>query len=92
MMREALVEFIEVICEHQQLSRTTTHLTVYLLDRFMDAHNIYDHQLKLTALSCILLAGKLNFCFSLYIWLIERKYTGKIISDISNYYFLTYEV
>lgn len=57
-MRSALVEFIRVVCEKLRLSVATTHLSVYLLDRFMDAHQISDNQLRLTALTAILLAAK----------------------------------
>ena len=56
-MRDALVEFVRVICEHLKLSVTTTHLSIYLLDRFMDAHHISDNQLRLSALTAILLGG-----------------------------------
>ncbi|XP_066974464.1 cyclin-J isoform X1 [Macrobrachium rosenbergii] len=57
-MRNSLVEFIRVVSEHLKLNVPTTHLAVYLLDRFMDAHFISGQQLKLTALTAILLAAK----------------------------------
>nr|XP_027223385.1 cyclin-J-like protein isoform X2 [Penaeus vannamei] len=56
-MRGALVEFLRIVSERLKLSVATTHLSVYLLDRFMDAHHISDNQLRLTALTAILLAG-----------------------------------
>ncbi|XP_042879250.1 cyclin-J-like isoform X1 [Penaeus japonicus] len=57
-MRGALVEFLRIVSERLKLSVATTHLSVYLLDRFMDAHHISDNQLRLTALTAILLAAK----------------------------------
>ncbi|XP_076046897.1 cyclin-J-like [Oratosquilla oratoria] len=57
-MRGAMVDFVQMVCERLRLAVTTTHLSVYLLDRFMDAHHISDNQLRLTALTAVLLAAK----------------------------------
>ncbi|XP_071551157.1 cyclin-J isoform X3 [Panulirus ornatus] len=57
-MRGTLIEFLCLVSERLKLSVATTHLSVYLLDRFMDAHHISDNQLRLTALTAILLAAK----------------------------------
>lgn len=77
-MRGALVEFLRIVSERLKLSVATTHLSVYLLDRFMDAHHISDNQLRLTALTAILLAGIFLF-FSFFfnskngwMWKVEK--------------------
>ncbi|XP_042240677.1 cyclin-J-like [Homarus americanus] len=57
-MRAGIIEFLCMVSERLKLSVATTHLSVYLLDRFMDAHQIADSQLRLTALAAILLAAK----------------------------------
>ncbi|KAK4313704.1 hypothetical protein Pmani_014993 [Petrolisthes manimaculis] len=56
--RGQLVEFLCFVTEQLKLSVVTTHLAVYLMDRFMDGHHINDSQLKLTALTAILVAAK----------------------------------
>ena len=62
-MRDMTVDFIRQVCENLKLSVLTTHLSVQLLDRFMDGHNIDPKQLKLTALAVIFLAGKNNIAY-----------------------------
>ncbi|XP_063860233.1 cyclin-J-like isoform X2 [Scylla paramamosain] len=56
--RGELVDLICMVTEHLKLSVATTHLAVHLLDRFMDSHFILENQLKLTALTVIMLAAK----------------------------------
>ncbi|XP_055599280.1 cyclin-J [Uranotaenia lowii] len=58
--REAMVNFIRSVGEYEQLLRATVHLAIYLVDTFMDNHNITDNRLNLVALSCILLASKIE--------------------------------
>lgn len=59
--RGQMVEFLCFVTEQLKLSVVTTHLAVYLLDRFMDGHHINDNQLKLTALTAILVAGRYQY-------------------------------
>lgn len=56
--RHYLIELICTIAESRSLSRKTVHLSVYILDSFMDNHNIYPERLKLVALVCLLVASK----------------------------------
>ncbi|XP_063860243.1 cyclin-J-like protein isoform X3 [Scylla paramamosain] len=56
--RGELVDLICMVTEHLKLSVATTHLAVHLLDRFMDSHFILENQLKLTALTVIMLADR----------------------------------
>ncbi|XP_001653129.2 cyclin-J [Aedes aegypti] len=58
--RSSLVNLIRDVGQQQQLRRTTVHLAIYLMDAFMDNHNIANNRLKLTALSCVLLAAKIE--------------------------------
>lgn len=58
--REVMVNFIRSVGEYEQLRRTTIHLAVYMLDAFMDNHNISDNRLNLVALTCVLLAAKIE--------------------------------
>lgn len=58
--RSILVNLIRDVGQQQNLRRTTVHLAIYLLDAFMDNHNINNDRLKMTALSCILLAAKIE--------------------------------
>lgn len=48
---------MRAVTEELNLSNTSVHLAVYLLDVFMDNHRIVEEQLGLVALVCILLAG-----------------------------------
>uniref|UniRef100_A0A1Q3EW39 Putative cyclin b n=1 Tax=Culex tarsalis TaxID=7177 RepID=A0A1Q3EW39_CULTA len=58
--REVMVNFIRSVGEYEQLRRTTIHLAIYMLDAFMDNHNISDNRLNLVALTCVLLAAKIE--------------------------------
>ncbi|XP_055638842.1 cyclin-J isoform X2 [Toxorhynchites rutilus septentrionalis] len=58
--REVMVNIIRSIGEYEELRRLTIHLAVYLMDAFMDNHNITDNRLNLVALSCVLLASKIE--------------------------------
>ncbi|KAJ9591464.1 hypothetical protein L9F63_002070 [Diploptera punctata] len=53
-----LVAWIRGIAEELNLNNTTVHLSVYLLDIFMDNHRIVVSRLHLVALVCLLLAAK----------------------------------
>jgi hypothetical protein len=48
---------MRAVAEELNLSNTSVHLAVYLLDIFMDNHRIVEERLGLVALVCILLAG-----------------------------------
>ncbi|XP_055545404.1 cyclin-J [Wyeomyia smithii] len=58
--RDVMVNFIRSIGECELLRRSTVHLAIYLLDAFMDNHSINDNRLNLVALSCLLLAAKME--------------------------------
>lgn len=58
--RNHLLDLIRTFAENQQLGRTTVHLTVYVMDIFMDNHKIYVDRLKLVAMVCLLLACKIE--------------------------------
>lgn len=55
--RHVLVTWMRAVAEELNLSNTSVHLAVYLLDIFMDNHRIVEERLGLVALVCILLAG-----------------------------------
>lgn len=55
-----MIEFTSIICKYLPLSDTTRHLAVLLLDHFMEKHSIMDFRLKLVALTCLLVAAKLE--------------------------------
>lgn len=56
--RHVLVTWMRAVAEELNLSNTSVHLAVYLLDIFMDNHRIVEERLGLVALVCILLAAK----------------------------------
>ncbi|XP_058453351.1 cyclin-J-like protein [Malaya genurostris] len=60
--RDALVNFVRLVgeCKTCTLRRSTVHLAIYMLDTFMDNHNITDNRLNLVALSCVILAAKIE--------------------------------
>ncbi|XP_065095399.1 cyclin-J [Ochlerotatus camptorhynchus] len=58
--RTFMVNFIQSVGERQHLRRSTVHLAIYLMDAFMDNHNISDNRLELFGSCCILLASKLE--------------------------------
>lgn len=58
--RAMLVKFIKEIAISKELDQLSIHLAVYILDVFMDMHNIIDSRLKLVALAALLLASKEN--------------------------------
>jgi hypothetical protein len=55
--RRYLVDWLAIICDKYQICPTARHLAVMLLDCFMDKYNIVDHQLRLVALGCLLVAS-----------------------------------
>lgn len=55
-VRRYLVDWLAVLCEKFELCTTARHLTVTLLDFFMDKFNIEEPQLKLVALGSLLVA------------------------------------
>ncbi|XP_058819537.1 cyclin-J [Topomyia yanbarensis] len=58
--REAIVNLIRSVGECEKLRRSTVHLAIYMIDAFMDNHNITDNRLNLVALSCVILASKIE--------------------------------
>lgn len=48
------------VCKCLPFSNTTRHLAVLLLDHFMEKHSIMDYRLKLVALTCLLVAAKME--------------------------------
>ncbi len=48
------------ICKQLPFSDTTRHLAILLLDHFMEKHSIMDFRLKLVALTCLLVAAKME--------------------------------
>ncbi|XP_046385474.1 cyclin-J isoform X2 [Ischnura elegans] len=56
--RPQLISWIQKLSERLKLQNTTSHLAVYVLDIFMDNHDIEPSKLKLLAIVCLLLAAK----------------------------------
>ncbi|CAH1783470.1 unnamed protein product [Owenia fusiformis] len=57
-LRRYVVDWLAVICDKFKLCTTARHLSVYLLDYFMDKFDIEEPQLYLVAIGCILVAAK----------------------------------
>ena len=55
-----MTDFTSNVCKHLPFSVTTRHLAVLLLDHFMEKHSIMEYRLKLVALTCLLVAAKLE--------------------------------
>lgn len=64
-MRRYFADLLAILSNRYQLCPTARHLAVYLLDLFMDHYDVAVKQLYVIALSCLLLASKLIFSFSL---------------------------
>lgn len=58
--RAGLIDFTTNICKFLPFSDTTHHLAVLLLDHFMEKHSIMEYRLKLVALTCLLVAAKME--------------------------------
>ncbi|XP_071448580.1 cyclin-J [Hetaerina americana] len=56
--RPLLLSWIQKVSEQLNLQNTTFHLAVYVLDIFMDNHDIAPSKLKLLGIVCLLLAAK----------------------------------
>lgn len=56
-VRRYLVDWLAIIFEKVGSSYGILHLSVSLMDYFMDNHDIPEPQLHLVALSCFLIAG-----------------------------------
>ena len=56
-LRRYLVDWLAIIFEKMGCSYGILHLSVCLMDFFMDNHDIPEPQLHLVALTCFLLAG-----------------------------------
>lgn len=54
------MDFVTDICKYLPISDTTRHLAVLLMDHFMEKHSIMDFRLKLVALTCLLVAAKME--------------------------------
>lgn len=59
-LRNVLITLICDVAEQKCLNITCVHVAVFLLDIFMDNHNIAIERLKLVALVCLLLGAKLE--------------------------------
>ncbi|KAG8240445.1 hypothetical protein J437_LFUL003159, partial [Ladona fulva] len=57
-VRPVLISWVCKVAEELKLRNCTFHLAVYVLDIFMDNHEIATPQLKLLAIVCLLLAAK----------------------------------
>ncbi|XP_017479852.1 PREDICTED: cyclin-J isoform X2 [Rhagoletis zephyria] len=58
--RPVMLRLLKVATEVHQLSRTTLHLALYLLDGFMDNYTIRTEKLNLTAMTCLIVAAKIE--------------------------------
>lgn len=58
--RPVLVDWLSYTCEKMEFSKTVQHLAMYMLDIFMDNHDILIDYLKLVALCCLIIAVKLE--------------------------------
>lgn len=58
--RDSMLRLLKVAAEVHTLSRTTLHLALYLLDGFMDNYTIRSEKLNLTALTCLIIAAKIE--------------------------------
>ncbi|XP_030758860.1 cyclin-J-like protein [Sitophilus oryzae] len=56
--RNSLVNHMRQICINKKLTHCTLHLAVYLMDSFMDCHNIIPEKTLLLANVCLLIAAK----------------------------------
>lgn len=56
--RPGLVNYLRKICQDRKFSHCCLHLAVYLLDTFMDCHNVGPDKILLLANVCLLLAAK----------------------------------
>lgn len=66
-VRRYLVDWLAIIVEKIGSSYGILHLSVTLMDYFMDNHDIPEPQLHLVALTCFLVAGiKITMCFIKY--------------------------
>ncbi|XP_053955399.1 cyclin-J [Anastrepha ludens] len=58
--RSTMLRLLKVATEVHKLARTTLHLALYLLDGFMDNYTIRTEKLNLTALTCLIIAAKIE--------------------------------
>uniref|UniRef100_A0A1I8M0M7 Cyclin n=1 Tax=Musca domestica TaxID=7370 RepID=A0A1I8M0M7_MUSDO len=58
--RPMLLHLIMDAVEKNKLSRTTLHLAIYFLDCFMDKYTIRPDKLNLTAITCLMIAAKIE--------------------------------
>ncbi|KAF6199106.1 hypothetical protein GE061_007131 [Apolygus lucorum] len=56
--RASLVDWMRTVAEKYRLSKLTIHLAVYIIDRFMDTHNIATQKLGMVAMVSLLIASK----------------------------------
>ena len=55
--RKGLVKSLSGLNDKLGLGASTFHLSVHLMDMFMDCHEIAQQQLMLTASTCLLISG-----------------------------------
>ncbi|XP_061398432.1 cyclin-J [Musca vetustissima] len=58
--RPMLLQLTMDAVEKNKLSRTTLHLAIYFLDCFMDSYTIRPDKLNLTAITCLMIAAKIE--------------------------------
>ncbi|XP_074000040.1 cyclin J isoform X2 [Rhodnius prolixus] len=56
--RTKLLDWLKSVAERLTLSNVTVHLGIFLIDKFMDNHNIVINRLASVALVCLLIAAK----------------------------------
>ena len=56
-VRRELIKSLKWLADKLRLGGTTFHVSVYLLDFFMDSCVIEHHQLMLTASTCLFISG-----------------------------------
>ena len=78
-VRRYLVDWLAIIFEKIGSSYGILHLSVTLMDYFMDNHDIPEPQLHLVALTCFLLAGTASYHVSLNIYVFWLFAFGDLI-------------
>ena len=71
--RDWLVEWIGTACQRFSLTTTCVHLSVLIMDLFMDNFIIDDEQLHLLAISCVQISGMLQIAL-----LVPKHFDGSL--------------
>ncbi|XP_018328286.1 cyclin-J isoform X2 [Agrilus planipennis] len=62
LFRNELIAYLKQTATQKKMSHSCLHLAVYLLDIFMDNHDIVPHYLQLVCNVCLLIAAKFEEC------------------------------